>query len=431
MDATQGAHYPNFEKQDGKELKGGNRYMKEQSPNRKNNTELCSINMSDATRQQKIEWLMQIIDNELDRSEEMRDEQLIWECMELLEQYAEKTPAALPCLPLPKDGKVLCTPRKKRLKKIILRLSTAAAVLTMAISLSVYAHAQTLVRRDQQMLTDAMTYAKTVEQEDAVSSGNTIPIQNLTSSEIKQETFTRMTDLFLAYPTLDFQYPRQNSQYPEHLQTNIKHATITYHSDESWVVVLTFDHPSLKSFVIQRQVSSAKYTPPSENPTTIRANYRSYLVSEIVAEEGTVYETGFSNSIGLCYTVQALDIQSLRLALNSIRNMTQTYQAVEEMENDWKHLWGFRLPARMPKGYTLTQISVTCESNAEWRIKFIYQSKDGYQASCYVERKINGQVISGEYQHQDPGLRWIPFSKDANSDDSSSADINIKWIPSS
>ena len=48
--------------------------MKEQSPNRKNNTELCSINMSDATRQQKIEWLMQIIDNELDRSEEMRDE---------------------------------------------------------------------------------------------------------------------------------------------------------------------------------------------------------------------------------------------------------------------------------------------------------------------------------------------------------------------
>ena len=44
--------------------------MKEQPTNSKNNAELCAKDMSAATRQEKIDWLMQIVDNELDRGED-------------------------------------------------------------------------------------------------------------------------------------------------------------------------------------------------------------------------------------------------------------------------------------------------------------------------------------------------------------------------
>ena len=39
----------------------------------KSNDFLCSLNMSKATKEQKIKWLLQIIDNELDKPEEEID----------------------------------------------------------------------------------------------------------------------------------------------------------------------------------------------------------------------------------------------------------------------------------------------------------------------------------------------------------------------
>ena len=386
--------------------------MKEQPTNSKNNAELCAKDMSAATRQEKIDWLMQIVDNELDRGED-RDEQLIWECMETLEQLSEQLAAISSTAPKA-ERKTFHTPRSQRIKKGILRISALAAVIAMAISLPIYAHAQTLVRRDQQMLSNAMSYAQAMEKPEADPSETadpseiTIPPENPTVSVHTQTTYFRMTDLFLDYPTLDFYYPRQNSNVPDHLRTDIKQAAITYESDESWVVVLSFNNPSLKSFVVQRQVSAAKYTPPSKDPTVIRAQYRSYAVSEITTEDGTLYETGFSH-MGLSYTVQALDMETLRLALNSIWSVTETYQTVAEMEHDWKHLWGFRLPDMVPYKYTLTRITVSHQSNAEWEIDFEFQSEEGYSVTCYVRRTWDGRVMSSHYDYNAPNIAWIPY----------------------
>ena len=386
--------------------------MKEQPTNFKNNTELCAKDMSAATRQEKIDWLMQIVDNELDRGED-RDEQLIWECMETLEQLSEQLAAISSTAPKA-ERKIFRGPRSQQIKKAILRISAIAAVITMAISLPIYAHAQTLARQDQQMLSDAMSYAQAMEKPEADPSETAdpseiiVPPESPTASAYTQTIYFRMTDLFWDYPTLDFYYPRQNSKVPDHFRTDIKQAAITYESDESWVVVLSFDNPSLKSFVVQRQVSAAKYTPPSKDPTVIRAQYRSYAVSEITTEDGTLYETGFSH-MGLSYTVQALDMETLRLALNSIWSVTETYQTVAEMEHDWKHLWGFRLPDMVPYKYTLTRITVSHQSNAEWEIDFEFQSEEGYSVTCYVRRTWDGRVMSSHYDYNAPNIAWIPY----------------------
>ena len=420
--------------------------MKEQPTNSKNNAELCAKDMSAATRQEKIDWLMQIIDNELDRGEEMRDEELIWECMETLEQLSEQPTAAIPSPAQKAERKSFRAPRSKRVKKVILRISAIAAVLAMAISLPIYAHAQTLVRQDKQMLNDAMSYAKAMEKLEADPSETTDPSSPVKPSEntdpsttaapqentapttstptpvspasagVRQKTFSRMTDLFWEYPTLDFYYPRQNSQMPDHMRTDLKQVSITYDSDESWVAVLSFDHPSLKSFVVQKQVSAAKYTPPSKEYTVIKAQYRSYGIYKVETEEGTLYETGFTFS-GLSYTVQALDIESIRLALNSIWDVREYCYSVEELEDNWKHLWGFRLPERIPKGYTLTRIEVRHENNANWYIRFQYTSPEGYSATCGVSRSHNNPVEEFRQGNNNPNIQWIPTRM-----------IQIEWV---
>lgn len=399
--------------------------MKEQPTNSQNNAALCAKDMSNATRQEKIDWLMQIIDNELDRDEEMRDEELIWECMETLEQLCEQPTAAIPS-PIPKkEPQPPCPSSGARLRKLILRLATVAAVIAISVSLPLYAHAQAQVRQDQQMLSDALTYARTIENaaleptENTDPSASADPMENTNpttntpvpvspaSAGVRQKTFSRMTDLFWEYPTLDFYYPRQNSQMPDHMRTDLKQVSITYDSDESWVAVLSFDHPSLKSFVVQKQVSAAKYTPPGKEITVIKAQYRSYRIYKVETEEGTLYETGFTFS-GLSYTVQALDIESIRLALNSIWGVREYCYSVEELEDNWKHLWGFRLPERIPKGYTLTRIEVHHENNANWYIRFQYTSPEGYSATCGVSRSNNNPVEEFRRDVNDPHIQWIP-----------------------
>lgn len=63
--------------------------------NIKSNSFLLGLNMSKATREQKIQWLCQIIDNETDKPEEEMDFALIGECSaylrELSDQAAEAT----------------------------------------------------------------------------------------------------------------------------------------------------------------------------------------------------------------------------------------------------------------------------------------------------------------------------------------------------
>ena len=60
----------------------------------KNNTFLLGLDMNRATREQKIQWLCQIIDNETDKPEEETDFALIGECSAYLRELSDKAAEA-------------------------------------------------------------------------------------------------------------------------------------------------------------------------------------------------------------------------------------------------------------------------------------------------------------------------------------------------
>jgi uncharacterized protein YhaN len=55
----------------------------------KSNDCLFNLNMSRATKEQKIQWLCQIIDNEVDKPEEKQDFALINEASDYLRELTE------------------------------------------------------------------------------------------------------------------------------------------------------------------------------------------------------------------------------------------------------------------------------------------------------------------------------------------------------
>ena len=58
--------------------------------NIKNNDFLLGLDMSKATREQKIQWLCQMIDNETDKPEDEMDFALIDECSDYLRELSDK-----------------------------------------------------------------------------------------------------------------------------------------------------------------------------------------------------------------------------------------------------------------------------------------------------------------------------------------------------
>ena len=64
--------------------------------NIKNNDFLLGLDMSKATREQKIQWLCQMIDNETDKPEEEMDFALIDECSDYLRELSDKEAEATP-----------------------------------------------------------------------------------------------------------------------------------------------------------------------------------------------------------------------------------------------------------------------------------------------------------------------------------------------
>ena len=57
--------------------------------NIKNNDFLLGLDMSKATREQKIQWLCQMIENEVDKPEDERDDSLLSECANYLRELSD------------------------------------------------------------------------------------------------------------------------------------------------------------------------------------------------------------------------------------------------------------------------------------------------------------------------------------------------------
>ena len=64
--------------------------------NIKNNDFLVGLDMSKATREQKIQWLCQMIDNEVNKPECDRDDSLLSECADYLRELSDKEAEATP-----------------------------------------------------------------------------------------------------------------------------------------------------------------------------------------------------------------------------------------------------------------------------------------------------------------------------------------------
>lgn len=58
--------------------------------NIKNNDFLLGLDMSDATKEQKIQWLCQIIDNECEKPLDEKDTSLLSECTDYLRELSDK-----------------------------------------------------------------------------------------------------------------------------------------------------------------------------------------------------------------------------------------------------------------------------------------------------------------------------------------------------
>ncbi len=56
----------------------------------KNNDFLLGLDMSNATKEQKIQWLCQIIDNESEKPLDERDTSLLSECADYLRELSDK-----------------------------------------------------------------------------------------------------------------------------------------------------------------------------------------------------------------------------------------------------------------------------------------------------------------------------------------------------
>ena len=64
--------------------------------NIKNNDFLLGLDMSKATREQKIQWLCQMIENEVDKPEDEMDFALIDECSDYLRELSNPEAEATP-----------------------------------------------------------------------------------------------------------------------------------------------------------------------------------------------------------------------------------------------------------------------------------------------------------------------------------------------
>ena len=64
--------------------------------NIKNNDFLLGLDMSKATREQKIQWLCQMIENEVDKPEDERDASLLCECADYLRELSDNQAEATP-----------------------------------------------------------------------------------------------------------------------------------------------------------------------------------------------------------------------------------------------------------------------------------------------------------------------------------------------
>lgn len=347
--------------------------MKREISHIHDNTYLCSLDMTYATKTQKIAWLTQIINNELDRGEEM-DEQLISECAEHLEQLspevnrsAEELDAQLHLLLAANDqptqhseNNIPTFTRKARpqLRQLMLRASAIVAVFAMIVVLSPQIYAHALVEHDNKLYHKAVNY-------DFLHAETTLT--NLRSEETPassyEATYSDLSSFFSDHGHLDFRYP---TDLPE--KQAIQSIGIIYHSEKSWIIVFSFQDTAMKNFVVQRLSQPAHMIETPKTEKYFSTGAQNYAISQ-TQEEGRTVFTAECYTDGLRYTAQAYDYNTLRLILSKTRtHASPSFSDMEKFLETYDYLQEFRYSQQLPENLQFHTVHLVYHSSANWAV---------------------------------------------------------------
>ena len=279
----------------------------------KNNTFLLGLDMHRATKEQKIQWLCQIIDNETDKPEEETDFALIGECSAYLRELSDKAAEATKeqkrrilqqikahhNQTATRSAKVL-RPTWKTARKVVAIAIAAALLLTLTLSVIAkvkgYSSAWEYVKENAKIFFN-------------MSSGNTVKDGEITLTKHDGVVTYNSIEELLQAEGYDIMYP---SELPEGVQiTKILEQVV---SDDYIIYCYRFNDEDVSIAV---STVSEILIEDLEKYERIESNFLSaYLVNksdgayQIVAYDGK-YE----------YTICGIDYEVLIKILNSMRGI--------------------------------------------------------------------------------------------------------------
>lgn len=343
------------------------------------NTYLCSLDMTHATKTQKIAWLTMIIDNESERGEHM-DEQLVWECAEHLEQLSPEVAMSAkerdtqlraflsaygtPAAPQP-HATILPSPIRtsNKIHNLLIRIAAIASVFLMIAVLSPQVYARALVERDNRLYHDAVT-------RDFLNAETTPPeLQSIGSFASPYEvTYSDLSSFLRDHSYLDFYYPLDLPA-----EQAIQSVSVIYHSEKSWIIVFSFQNPDMKNFVIQRLSQPAHMIEEQQTEKYFSTGKQKYAISQKEEGEKTVF-TAQCVSDGLRYTAEAYDYNTMRLVLSKTNTYVyNSYSSMEEFLAKHDYLPEFLYPKQLPEGFLFHTVRLSYRSSADWTVIIHYK----------------------------------------------------------
>ena len=336
-----------------------------------NNQILCALDMTDATEQQQRAWLTQIIDNELERGDQM-DEALVCECLDQLAMLAGDdvmTPSACRAhlkrflaAQAVKDTERPLPSRSRRPLFLRLRSAAFAAVLIViffALMPRIYAYA--LAEHDDKL------YRETVNREllyaDSDLTSNATEQTYLNDHE---EIYYDMASFIQNYGHLDFRYPH-NLQIPDP-ELRIHSIRVTYHYEKSWIVIFVFSDARIKNFVVQALAQPSHMIEQASSEKYLATGYQNYAVTEREINGFPLYHAECVTD-GIRYSAEAYDYQALRLILSKTANTThRQYRSVEEVLGEHDYLQDFIHPQERSDVFQIQKVTLSYRGTRSWEL---------------------------------------------------------------
>ena len=275
----------------------------------KNNEFLLSLDMKDASREQKISWLCQIIKNETDKPEDQRDFDLIAECTEYLQELSE--PDAEPTqeqmdrilieIKANHPESEIAKPVAKRPRKLMRIMAVAAVLVVMLFS------ALTVAAKIQGYSTAWEFVLENIERIAKMQSGDSLDENGITLIKGDKSVSYSSIEELISSEGYDILYP---SDLPNGIQ--ISKVTMNKVNNDNMIMTFVFNDKDLSIFV------SDNYQIYEEDLLT----YETYEANGIYFyiksfSNGTYQATGYYKDFE--YRFMYTDVETLKIILQNMK----------------------------------------------------------------------------------------------------------------